>query len=112
MTRARRHGLTARDSLYIVAPALIGIFWGIIAVDLTFLLEIDWLAAPHGAIAVITYVIQLILFWPSALFLLVTRAMPVVGWQPGWLGLTLVAIACGGVPGAFVGLAALSWSRR
>lgn len=108
----RRRDLSSRDALTVVVPTLVGILWAVIAVDLTFLLEIDWLSAPHTVIAVITYVIQMIVFWPSALFLLVTRVVPAIGWQPGWLGLTLVTIASGGVPGAILGLATLSWSRR
>ena len=108
----RSRAMTISDALTVVIPTMIGVIWAVIAVDLTFLLEIDWLAAPHGVVAVIAYVIQVIVFWPSALFFLAVRALPVIGWQPGWFGLSLLTVACGGVPGAFVGLAVFSWSRR
>ncbi len=110
--RSQSRTVTIRDALSVVIPTMIGVIWAVIAVDLTFLLEIDWLATPHGAVAIIAYVIQVILFWPSALFFLTMRALPVIGWQPGWFGLSLLTTACGGVPGAFIGLAVFSWSRR
>ncbi len=95
----------------VLIPALTGVVWSVIAVDLTFLLAIDW-ATPHGVVEVITYGLQVILFWPSAVLTLAARAAPLIGWQPGWIGLTFFAIACGGGPGLLVGLILFSWSRR
>ncbi len=107
----RGHGLTTRDALVVLIPALIGVVWSVVAVDLTFLLGIDW-ATPHGAVETITYGLQVILFWPSAVFGLAARAAALIGWQPGWIGLTFFAMACGGAPGLLVGLILFSWSRR
>jgi len=109
--RSACRGRSAGGVYSIVIPVLAGILWALIAVDLTFLLEIDW-APPHGLLASISYGLQVILFWPSAIFALAARAAAVIGWQPGWVGLTLLAIACGGGPGLLVGLALFSWSRR
>ncbi|MGA7672628.1 MAG: hypothetical protein WBW04_19580 [Nitrolancea sp.] len=106
-----RRGLSSTDAVRASIPLLLGIVWALIAVDLTFLLEIDW-SPPQGAVESISYVLQVILFWPSAVFTLATRALPLIGWQPGWAGLTFVAIVCGGVPGLLVGLILVSWSRR
>ncbi len=107
-----RRPITSRHWTNLLLPIAIGLLWAFIAVDATFLLEIDWLTAPHGAAALIAYVIQAVLFWPSAIFTLATRALPLIGWQPGWFGLSLLTAVCGGIPGAFVGLIAFSWSRR
>lgn len=107
-----RRPLVARDAFTIIIPTLIGVLWAFIAVDLTFVLEIDWFSTPHGIIAIIAYAIQLVLFWPAALFVVAARALPLIGWQPGWFGLSLITAACGGFPGFIVGLMAFSWSRR
>ena len=108
---SRRRGLTMRDAIAVLVPAAIGVIWAVVAVDLTFLLEIDW-APPHGVVEIISYALQVILFWPSALFTLAVRAAPLAGWHPGWVGLTSLAIVCGGAPGLLVGLVLFSWSRR
>lgn len=108
----RRRTPTAHDALKVLIPSLIGVVWAVITVDFSLLLEIDWSTAPRGAVAVIAYSLQVILFWPSALLMLALRVMPLIGWQPGWVGLSLLIAACGGVPGALVGLVAFSWSRR
>ncbi len=109
---SRRRTPTSRDALAVLIPAVIGVVWAVIAVDFTFLLEIDWFTTPHGAVAIIAYALQLIVFWPSALFMLATRVIPLSGWQPGWPGLSLLTIACGAIPGALFGLVTVSWSRR
>lgn len=112
MKPARRRPLTTHDALALLVPIVIGVVWAFIAVDLTFLLEIDWQATPHSLVAAIAYALQFVLFWPSAIFTLAARGMPLIGWQPGWVGLSFLVAVCGGVPGAVVGLVVFSWSRR